>query len=396
MDNLTLEFLQSLIQIAAQADAARDSIEKFFVAFRRQFVFDNVAVYLHDERSASLEIVYARAVGRERSAEADAAWGETFAARVFAQDEIMMQEPNPAAPAIDRLQRAYLLGLPLGGKDSSVRGALAFVRFGGPLYESEHIQLATTAVKLLTILYERFQWKRANAALNDLKRQMQLQEDFVSAISHELRTPLGFIKGYSTSLLRKDAVWDEATRDEFLTIIDEETDRLGLLIENMLESARLQSKTLPLRFQPLRLDAILRDVIDRIQSRYKDLNVRVEIESTPSIYGDGVRIAQVLENLFMNAIKYAPAAPIVVSLSTQGGTVQLAFRDQGPGIAPEALPLLFDRFFRARNEQNISGSGLGLYICKQIIEAHHGKIWVESTLGKGSSFFIELPINLMK
>ena len=108
------------------------------------------------------------------------------------------------------------------------------------------------------------------------------------------------------------------TQKEFLTIIDEEADRLSLLIENVLESARLQSKTLPLRFQPLRLDAVLRDVIMRIRSRHKELDVSMELESVPPISGDGVRLAQVFENLFTNAIKYAPGSPIIVLLNQVG------------------------------------------------------------------------------
>jgi signal transduction histidine kinase len=101
----------------------------------------------------------------------------------------------------------------------------------------------------------------------------------------------------------------------------------------------------------------------------------------------------VIENLFTNAIKYAPGAPIDVSLEQADKGVRIAFHDQGPGIDSEALPFVFDRFYRARNEKTITGTGLGLYICKQIIEAHRGKIWAESTPGQGTTFFIELPIN---
>src|SRR3970282_1847823 len=148
-----------------------------------------------------------------------------------------------------------------------VKGAVIFVRFGGPVYEHQHITVASLAAELLSMLFERVKGTELQEELQDLKRQMQLQEDFVSTISHELRTPLGFIKGYSTSLLREDTSWDEETQKEFLTIIDEEADRLSLLIENVLESARLQSKNLPLRFQPLRLDPVLRDGILRIHAR---------------------------------------------------------------------------------------------------------------------------------
>ncbi|MFN8403931.1 MAG: HAMP domain-containing sensor histidine kinase, partial [Anaerolineales bacterium] len=147
------------------------------------------------------------------------------------------------------------------------------------------------------------------------------------------------------------------------------------------------------RFQPLRLDAILRDVVMRIRSHYKDLEVNIEANSTPSIHGDGVRIAQVFENLVTNAIKYAPGAPITVSLSSKGDAVMVMFKDGGPGIEAEALPLIFERFYRVKSEKSVTGSGLGLYICKQIIQAHRGKIWAESAPGNGVAFFIELPIN---
>ncbi len=395
MDSPTLEFLHGLIQIAAQAGNSRGTIEKFLASLRKQFVFDNVAVYLQDERTASLEIVYARAIGRARNAEADAAWGETFASQVFAKGKLLKQDPQSDAPTNDRLRRAYMLGLPLGGDGSITKGVLVFVRFGGPVYEEGHVRMAKMATDLLSVLFERAEWRGTNSELNELRRQMQLQDDFVSTISHELRTPLGFIKGYSTSLLRQDTEWDDDTRDEFLTIIDEEADRLSLLIENVLESARLQSKTLPLRFQPLRLDAVLRDVVMRIRSRHKDLQVDMDMDSSPipPIQGDGVRIAQVFENLFTNALKYAAGAPITISVHPKGESIAVIFRDHGPGIAPEALPLIFERFYRVRSEKTVTGSGLGLYICKQIIQAHRGKIWAESKPGEDTTFFIELPIN---
>ncbi|MBV6450379.1 MAG: Adaptive-response sensory-kinase SasA [Anaerolineales bacterium] len=393
MDSQTLEYLNELIQIAAQAGNSRGAIEKFLTSLRKEFVFDNVAVYLQDERTASLEIVYARAIGRARNAEADAAWGETFASQVFSKGFILTQDPQPDTPLEDRIKRAYMLGLPLGGDDSLTKGVLVFVRFGGPVYENQHVRVAKIAADILSIFFERAAWKATKSELGELKRQMQLQEDFVSTISHELRTPLGFIKGYSTSLLRKDTQWDDATRDEFLNIIDEEADRLSLLIENVLESARLESKTLPLRFQPLRLDAVLRDVVMRIRSRYKDLEVNMEANSIPPIQGDGVRIAQVFENLFSNTIKYAPGSPIAITLNSNGETVKIVFKDRGPGITPDALPMVFERFYRVRGEMTVTGSGLGLYICKQIIQAHRGKIWAESPPGEGTAFFIELPIN---
>jgi signal transduction histidine kinase len=392
MDSQTLSYLQELMQIAARSDTSRDNLEKFIIALRKEFVFDNVAVYLQDKGTQNLEIVYARAIGRAKTAEADAAWGEDFAGQVVKKGQLLLRDPKPDVSAEDRLHQDYLLGLPIR-EGGLVRGAAVFVRFGGPVYEDQHIAVASLAGEIISMLFERAAWAELQQELEDLKRQMQLQEDFVSTISHELRTPLGFIKGYSTSLLRQDTSWDEETQKEFLTIIDEEADRLSLLIENVLESARLQSKTLPLRFQPLRLDAVLRDVTMRIRARHRELDVNAQLESVPPVSGDAVRLAQVFENLFTNALKYAPGSPIDIVLNQMDDKIVISFIDHGPGIAKESLPLIFERFYRVRGEKTVTGTGLGLYICKQIIQAHRGKIWAESTPGHGTTFLIELPIN---
>ena len=391
MDAAAVAYFQELLDLAVTTSDTRKVVEKFLTTLRQQFVFDNVAVYLQDEETGTLEIVYARAVGRAKHAEADAAWGETFASQILSGGKLLLKDPEENVPQDDRLSQAYLLGIPLRA-DGLAHGALVFVRFGGPAYEQAHINIAALGANLLSLMFERRVWKKIYKELHDLKLQMQLQEDFVSTISHELRTPLGFIKGYSTSLLRKDTSWDEETTQEFLTIIDEEADRLSSLIENVLESARLQSKTLPLRFQPLRLDAVLRDVVTRLRVRYKDLEVNMDLQTTLPIHGDGVRIAQVFDNLFMNAVKYAPGSAIDVFLHQVHEKLVVEFKDHGPGIPKESLPLIFERFYRARSEK-ATGTGLGLFICRQIIDAHRGKIWAESTLGQGTTFFIELPIN---
>ncbi|HKI55390.1 MAG TPA: HAMP domain-containing sensor histidine kinase, partial [Anaerolineales bacterium] len=372
MDTQAFLYVNELMGALNERGDARTVIEKFLSVLRKEFVFDNVAAYLQDPETGALEIIYARAVGRAKNAEADAAWGESIAAQVLAHKRLLVQKPESISSTEDRIRQAYLLGLPVR-KDGAINGALVFVRFGGPEYTDGHIAVATLGSELFSVLFERRSWREMNDELNELKQHMQLQDDFVSTISHELRTPLGFIKGYTTSLLREDTSWDHDTQKEFLTIIDEEADHLSLLIENVLESARLQSKTLPLRFQPLRLDAVLRDVSARIRSRYKDLDVSLDLESSMVIHADGVRIAQVFENLFTNAMKYASGAAVVVGLKQVGESLIITFTDNGPGIPAESLPLIFNRFYRVRSEK-ATGTGLGLYICKQIIEAHRGKI----------------------
>jgi signal transduction histidine kinase len=301
-------------------------------------------------------------------------------------------EPGAMVPGTDRLLKAYVLGVPLylGARPT---GSLVFVRFGGPSYLPEHVSLASLIASWTASLLERKALQETRLELDSIQRQVRLQDDFASTISHELRTPLGFIKGYTTSLLREDANWDVETQREFLTIIDEEADRLTGLIENMLESARLKSKTLQFKFQPIRLDALIRDATLRATTHHRDLKVDLDFEPIPPIQGDGVRLSQVFENLFGNSIKYAPGSPIRITLRAEKGYLKAAFRDFGPGIPEDFIPFIFERFYRVPGDRSVTGTGLGLYICKQIILAHHGKIWAESVLDAGTTFFIQLPVD---
>lgn len=390
MDFHTLSQISSLFQDLQSQRDWKSSLDTLFVSMRSVFVFDNVAIYLEDRQAKGLDVVYARAMGRGKTAEADAAWGESAASDVIAKGRMILRDPVRKGKIPDRMEQIYLLGLPLriGNK---IRGAVLFVRFGGPEYSEAHINTASVQAFLAAGLLERNELEEARAELDSVQRQMRLQDDFVSTISHELRTPLGFIKGYSTSLLRQDTTWDEATQHEFLTIIDEEADRLTRLIEDMLESARLQSKTLHFKFSPIRIDALLRDVATRVNTHHPNLKIDFRLEPLPSVLGDGLRLSQVFENLFSNAIKYAPGSRITISGQVLEKKVRVCFADEGEGIPEDYLPFLFERFYRVPGERTVTGTGLGLYICKQIVMAHHGKIWVESVLDKGTTFFIELP-----
>lgn len=389
---VTLAQLHHIFQEVQKKQDLKTALDVLFVSLRGAFVFDNVAIYLEDLREKGLDVVYARAMGRGKNAEADAAWGELVASDVIRTARTVVREPRSRSGYGNRMTQPYLIGMPLriGQK---IRGALLFVRFGGPEYTDTHIHIASLQAFWSSALIERKELQEARAELDSVQRQMRLQDDFVSTISHELRTPLGFIKGYSTSLLRQDTTWDDATQREFLNIIDEEADRLTKLIEDMLESARLQSKTLQFKFSPLRVDALIRDVATRVNTHHPELKIEFSLEPIPPVLGDGVRLSQVFENLFSNAIKYAPGSKIAIKARAVDNKVLVSFGDRGDGIPEDFLPFLFERFYRVPGERTVTGTGLGLYICKQIVMAHHGKIWVESVLDKGTTFFIELPAN---
>lgn len=389
---MELEFLDELTHLlppVSDGDWIK-YLDTLFTNLRSHFMFDNLAVYKMENSSGVAEAVYARAVGRGRSKEADAPWGEEIANQVTATRRPMASVPlqrNINVP--DRTALPYLLGLPLDL--TSGPGALVFVRFGGPEYTPEQLPYGLMAASLVVSCLERRTLQDANAQLDLAKHRAQLQDDFIATISHELHTPLGFIKGYTTSLLRSDTRWDDSTRNEFLTIIDEETDQLIMLIDRMLDSARLQSGNMPMNFQPIRLDSILRDVVVRMRGRKKDLVVLLDLEPAPPIQADSVHLTEVFNNLFDNVFKYAPGSRVEISLRVDEKSQLITFRDHGPGIPQQHVPFLFDRFYRAGALNNQRGTGLGLFICKQIIEAHQGRISVKTSPEKGTSFLIELP-----
>ncbi len=392
VDPKTLEYVHSLLQTVSSQQDWKSALDTLLASLRGEFVYDNVAVYLFDPHSQSLDVGYARAVGRGKDAEADISWGEGIAGKVIARQQAIVHEPR-SMPSANRLEAPFLIGLPLFAA-GRLGGALVFVRFGGPPYSPTHRLMAELIARVTSSLLESKALQEARSQLESVQRQMRLQDDFVSTISHELRTPLGFIKGYSTSLLRQDTHWDDKTQHEFLSIIDEETDRLTHLIEDMLESARLQSHTVKFKFQPLRLDALIRDVTTRIQAHQPDLKVELDFDVVPPILGDSVQLAQVFENLFSNALKYTGGSPLKITMRRRPVSLVVAFSDQGPGIPEEYLPFIFERFYRVPAENTATGTGLGLYICKQIVLAHHGKMWAESELDKGTTFYIEVPADL--
>ncbi len=172
-----------------------------------------------------------------------------------------------------------MLGIPLNIGDQCL-GAIIMIRFGGPAYSQSNIHLAIFIAQQIALLIERQHLREQFHQLEEQQQQYRLQDDFVSTITHELRNPLGFIKGYTTTLLRSDTQWDQSTQQEFLTIIDQETDRLQELIDNLLDSARLQSGEMRMQFQLVRLDSVLNDVILRARLHHPEINIRFNIESS--------------------------------------------------------------------------------------------------------------------
>jgi signal transduction histidine kinase len=290
------------------------------------------------------------------------------------------------------MQVRYFLGLPLIVGDHRL-GALIFVRYGGPAFTPEHTHIAEYITGHIAQLLEHGHLITRLSRLEAERQLERLQDDFVATVSHELRTPLGFIKGYATTLLRDDINWDLEARREFLTIIDEEADRLKELIDNLLDSSRLQSGTLHMEFQPTRLGAMLRDIAMRARSFSDEITLELKLESPNLVVqADPTRLAQVFDNLFNNAIKYAPGSTVTISLTREADMAHIGVRDTGPGISPAHLENIFSRFYRVpSSNSSVRGTGLGLFICRRIIRAHGGEITAESIVGEGTTFHIFLP-----
>lgn len=231
--------------------------------------------------------------------------------------------------------------------------------------------------------------------VRDITQQAELERlkvNMLSAVSHELRSPLAAIKGFATSLLRTDVMWDRASRRDFIEQIDHEADRLGALVRNLLDMSQLASGTLRLDRHWCNLSDLVVDVVERMAPLLAHHHVDL-------VLGDGMVLAlvdrlyleRVIWNLVENAAKYSPhGSTITVCLAWKGREIILTVRDEGVGVKPEERERIFDRFYRGAGVRS-PGIGLGLSICRGIVEAHGGTIAVEGRPGCGSTFVVILP-----
>jgi signal transduction histidine kinase len=229
-----------------------------------------------------------------------------------------------------------------------------------------------------------------------LREANRLKTELIATLSHEMRTPLTSIKGYSTALLMDELSFDPDTQREFLEIIDDECDILQDLIHDLLESSIIDSGLLRLEFQPVRLPRLVNEVVQDITRRSKIHQIVSTFpEEFPLLDADPLRVAQVLRNLLDNAVKYSPhGGLIVVRGEASDDEVVVSVADQGVGLAPEHVNRLFEIGFRVKSGliRHVAGSGLGLPICRTIVESHGGRIWAESKLAHGTTLFFALPI----
>ena len=235
------------------------------------------------------------------------------------------------------------------------------------------------------------------ASVRDITRFREAEEiksTFISVISHELKTPVALIKGYVSTLRREDASWDPEIVCDSLQVIEEEADRLTELIENLLDASRLQAGALSINLSDVSIDALAERIAERFRTQSSQHTFVVQFPPHfPVILGDDNRLAQVLSNLISNAIKYSPnGGEVRIQGQALPRQIVVCVTDQGSGIAPMDIPYVFDRFYRSVDtSRTTKGAGLGLYLARAVVEAHEGRIWVDSKPKEGASVCFSLP-----
>ncbi len=356
------------------------------------------------------------AEAQQRAAELDAALGSSPDGMIIYDRQGGIVRLNPSAEAI--------LGLSPGEWSKPLAERVQIERVespeGGPLAAEElpavralRGETVRGTVLVLNPPGGRRRWVAVSAApvgdeegnllgavltLTDISLQRQRQEEreaFIRTLSHDLRQPLTVIRGHA-DLLKVAAGETNDRLGRSAVAIAVSAKRMATMIEDMVDAARLETGQLHLRRAPLDMLAYVHDLKERLAGVVAAERICVQAPAElPLVLADADRLERILANLLDNALKYSPAgSPIVVSLSLREGAVVIAVTDKGPGIPPEEAAHLFERYYRARQAREVrqTGLGLGLYVAKGLVEAHGGRIWVESEVGQGSTFAFSLPL----
>jgi two-component system sensor histidine kinase KdpD len=289
--------------------------------------------------------------------------------------------------------------VPLRAAERTV-GILRLARpAAGPPWSAEDARLVDAAADQIALAVERARLREEALEAEVLRRTDETRRALLASVSHDLRTPLASIKASSESLLQEDVPWTATERRGFTLAIREEADRLNRLVENLLDVSRIEAGALRPEREWYPLDAVVDDVVGRLQGTTARHRVVVDVpETLPPVPLDYVLVGQALANLIENAVKYTPPGSTVrVSARQEGEAVVLAVSDDGPGIPGDALPRVFDKFYRVSggDTARTPGTGLGLAVVRGVAEAHGGTVGVASPPPgepRGTRFTLSLPL----
>lgn len=282
-------------------------------------------------------------------------------------------------------QRFFAMGTvrPMRDEKNNLKG---FIKIARDMTERKQIE--QEAIQALT---------REQEARREAETANSMRQRFMGVIAHELRTPLTSIKGFTSTLLTDDIVITEAQKIEFLQIVDEEANNLNNLVEQLLDASQVETGTFSIRTKPESLLTIIDSARAQLHALTLNHTLNLSIpQDLPLVMADKQRAAQVIVNLVGNAAKFSPLNTLIsVNASVKQGFVQVDITDQGPGIPPSKRDVVFETFTQLEMKDprgNNKGVGLGLAICKGIVEAHQGTIWVQESEGPGTTISFTLPI----
>jgi two-component system sensor histidine kinase KdpD len=320
----------------------------------------------------------------------------------------VLSEGRPASASLTSAPGRWVRVLPayrpVGGLPRNI--AHAAIRRGGEVLGQVRVKwrssvgigqrqarLLDTAAGQLAVATERERLRERAMESEVLRRTSELKSALLNAVSHDLRTPLSSIIGAAGSMLQADVEWGADERHEFVETIEQEAVRLNRIVGNLLDLSRIQGGTLVPALDWHDPALVVREVLHRLEPITREHRLRISVpDDLPPVFIDPVEIDQVVTNLVENAVKYTPpGAEIAVSAAVADGELRVSVADHGPGVPGEALPRLFEPFYRAPATSTIRGSGLGLAVARGLVEAHGGRIWAENEDGRGARFTFAIP-----
>jgi two-component system sensor histidine kinase KdpD len=348
--------------------------------------------HLHDIFDTQVSLLVPGGDGKLRGALA--AYAFTLDAKDEAAVAWVWKNDRAAGQSTDTLPAARALFLPVRGARGKL-GVLAIAaaesrRFFDP---DQRQLLDTFAAQLGGALERVLLEEEAQRALLDMETE-RMQSSILSSVSHDLRTPLAVVTGAASTLLEDDTKLTPAARRDLLETIHEESARLARLVHNLLDMTRLTAGALRVRKEWQPLEEVVGVALGRVQDRLGTRDVKVDLpQDLPLVAFDATLVEQVLVNLLENVARHTPpASPVELRARVQDGSALVELRDRGPGIPPGELERVFEKFYRVGREGGGAGAGLGLAICRGVVEAHGGRIWVENREGGGASFRFTLPM----
>ncbi|NPV77993.1 MAG: PAS domain S-box protein [Anaerolineae bacterium] len=287
----------------------------------------------------------------------------------------------------------WMVSAPLQGRDQ-VLGVLGGYCKGRKI-TSQQEEILTTIARQIGVTVENIQLVKKNSEIAVIQEVNRIRSELIANVSHEMKTPLGLITIMATSLLREEVKLKPEMRRQLLRDIHNEAGKLNEIVDNLLSISSVEARKERLQKEDCNLERLVQRAIRTLSAQASDHRIVVDFPDRPFVIKvEEGQIEQVVRNLLSNAVKYSPPGSTISIFGDQiDNDVVIKIKDEGIGIPAYDIPHIFERFFRVDDERvkQSAGVGLGLSICKEIVEAHGGRIWVESALGMGSTFYFSLP-----